>query len=180
MGSNVVNSMMDTWALYTAGAAGAVALAGLAFVGSKHPINDVATDPEDPPMFFIEPSALRTTRKLVGRKISSKVAHIGTKLYDQQTLPLATRSQDVSRVLELIASLIVELGWEIVGRNENAIQAIAITPLMRFRDDVIIEVRADAGGDAVVHMRSASRLGKSYLGANAKRIDQFLAALKSK
>jgi uncharacterized protein (DUF1499 family) len=70
------------------------------------------------------------------------------------------------------------LGWEIrlSSPSENLIEAVDTTPLMRFKDDVTITF-TDAGGQTVVNVRSKSRVGKGDLGANAKRIRKFQAAL---
>lgn len=70
-------------------------------------------------------------------------------------------------------------GWEIVATSaaEGRIEATATTPIMGFKDDVVIRVR-DEAGKSIVDMRSVSRVGKSDLGANAKRIALFLSELR--
>jgi uncharacterized protein (DUF1499 family) len=60
--------------------------------------------------------------------------------------------------------------------STSTLTAVAVTKLVRFRDDVTIRVEED-GDDVVVNMRSASRLGKGDFGANARRIRTFQAAL---
>lgn len=67
---------------------------------------------------------------------------------------------------------IEEAGGDIIARTDSYIAAEFETPLMRFVDDVEFRKADDA-----VHVRSASRVGKSDLGANAKRIEQLRAAL---
>lgn len=67
---------------------------------------------------------------------------------------------------------IEEAGGDIIARTDSYIAAEFETPLMRFVDDVEFRKAGDA-----VHVRSASRVGKSDLGANAKRIEQLRAAL---
>ena len=52
--------------------------------------------------------------------------------------------------------------------DSNFIQAIVETPVMRFRDDVQLLFIPD---DRLIHVRSASQLGLSDLGANANRIE---------
>ena len=78
----------------------------------------------------------------------------------------------------------------------GALELLAVTPLMRFKDDVAVRVRtlpataaaAAADGQAaaageqmvvVVDVRSASRMGKGDLGANAARIGKYLEALRA-
>jgi uncharacterized protein (DUF1499 family) len=50
---------------------------------------------------------------------------------------------------------------------------VALTPIMGFREDVVLRVRADGQG-ARVDMRSASRYGPHDLGGNAARITRLL------
>ena len=58
--------------------------------------------------------------------------------------------------------------WEITVDDDNFIQAIVKTPLMKFRDDVQLLFVPD---DRLIQMRSSSRLGLSDLGTNARRIE---------
>jgi len=55
------------------------------------------------------------------------------------------------------------------GRREGRIEAIARTPIMGFRDDVVIRVRAEPDG-ARIDARSSSRYGSFDFGTNAGRI----------
>ena len=74
---------------------------------------------------------------------------------------------------ENIPGLIEAMGGKMTAQDDTYIAAEFTTPLMRFVDDV--EFRK---ADTVVHIRSASRVGKSDLGANAKRVEQFRVALQ--
>lgn len=71
--------------------------------------------------------------------------------------------------------------WEVVAEDAAArrLEAVATTRFVRWRDDVVVEVRAAAGGCAV-HMRSKSRSGRGDFGANAKRIRAFFSILAEK
>jgi len=53
------------------------------------------------------------------------------------------------------------------------IEAVARTPIMGFRDDVVIRI-SPLGQGARVDMRSASRFGDHDLGSNASRIRSLL------
>lgn len=69
-------------------------------------------------------------------------------------------------------------GWEITlqDRQQGEIRAVATTTLLRFKDDVtVILARVEQG--TTVNVRSRSRIGKSDLGANARRIRRFQSAL---
>ena len=74
---------------------------------------------------------------------------------------------------ENIPTMLEQSGGKITSQNETYIAAEFTTSLMRFVDDV--EFRKS---DTAVHVRSASRVGKSDLGANAQRVEQFRAALQ--
>jgi uncharacterized protein (DUF1499 family) len=73
-------------------------------------------------------------------------------------------------------AVITKRKWRIVdvrppqtGRREGRIEAVARTPLMGFRDDIVVRVRAAEDG-ARIDMRSASRYGVHDFGANASRL----------
>lgn len=64
-----------------------------------------------------------------------------------------------------------------VQLSDGVIQAEARTPTMGFVDDVWIKVEQTSQG-IKVSMRSKSRVGKSDFGANARRIQEYLARLQ--
>ena len=57
--------------------------------------------------------------------------------------------------------------------REGRIEAIARTPILGFRDDVVVRVRATQDG-ARIDVRSASRYGRHDLGANAARVRSLI------
>lgn len=76
------------------------------------------------------------------------------------------------------AELILELeGWkrlDLVTVSEGSIHAVVRSALFRFEDD--LELRLDATGTRI-DVRSASRLGRSDLGVNRRRVEQLREAL---
>lgn len=74
------------------------------------------------------------------------------------------------------------MGWDIVASDaaSGRIEAIATTPWFGFKDDVVIRVTAQGADGAAsrVDVRSKSRVGRSDVGANAKRIRAYLASLR--
>lgn len=85
-------------------------------------------------------------------------------------------------VFALIARLVNERQWEIRLKREpvepaypGRLHALAMT-LLGFRDEVAILVSWTSEG-AMVSMRSASLFGLDDLGANGRRIEDFLSAL---
>ncbi|MDH5408783.1 MAG: DUF1499 domain-containing protein [Gammaproteobacteria bacterium] len=72
-----------------------------------------------------------------------------------------------------IKTVIKSTGGEILQGDEQYLHAIYVTPLMRYVDDV--EFRLDMDHH-VIHIRSASRVGRSDMGANRKRVERIRAA----
>jgi uncharacterized protein (DUF1499 family) len=56
-----------------------------------------------------------------------------------------------------------------VAPRDGHIEAIARTPILGFREDVVVRVRATPDG-ARIDVRSASRYGRHDLGGNAARV----------
>ena len=137
------------------------------------PINDISSDLTSPPRFLVAPPAE------LGYD-AARFADPTRRGYPElRNLRLALPPQSAcARVRALMA----QRGWRIVaeeagwGATALRVQAVAITPLLRFRDDVLIEVRVAEGGSEIA-MRSRSRLGNGDLGANAARIRAFFAVL---
>ena len=77
-------------------------------------------------------------------------------------------------VFDAALSVAESMGWEIreANRDQGIIEAVATVPFFRFRDDVTITVAA-AGSATIVNLRSRSRVGKSDLGENARRIRRY-------
>lgn len=84
-----------------------------------------------------------------------------------------------------VRNLIAQRGWTLTADNKQQLEAVVSSRLFGFRDDVAIRLTpvdtksdSDTGVHTRVDMRSASRVGKSDLGANAERIRAFLADLE--
>ena len=71
------------------------------------------------------------------------------------------------------------MGWAIVGSSagEGRIEATDTTPFFGVKDDIVIRVRAADSGSRV-DVRSLSRIGRSDMGTNARRIDKYLDTLR--
>ena len=71
------------------------------------------------------------------------------------------------------------MGWEIVKQDPKAgtFEAVDTTVWFGFKDDVTVRVSA-AGGGSRVDMRSRSRVGRSDLGTNARRVRAYLERLQ--
>lgn len=81
------------------------------------------------------------------------------------TFPITVAPKDaIAKMARIVESL---PGMKVERYDEQYLHATATTKIMRFVDDIEFLTTQDGTG---LHVRSASRLGKSDLGANAKRI----------
>jgi uncharacterized protein (DUF1499 family) len=71
-----------------------------------------------------------------------------------------------------------DMGWQIVAADPAAgrLEATDTTAWFGFHDDIVVRIRP-AGAGSRVDVRSVSRVGRSDIGTNAKRIRAFLARL---
>ena len=68
------------------------------------------------------------------------------------------------------------LGPAVLTRYEPEYRIEAVFRVFVFKDDVELLVEPDDAG-ALLHIRSASRVGRSDLGVNRRRVDRFFEAL---
>lgn len=146
-------------------------------------INDITTDPTDPPRL----EALARVRPRQGANPAvypgEAVAAMQAAAYpDIEPLQL---SASPAVVYETTYAVVTKLKWRIIearqplpGRRDGHIEAVARTPIMGFRDDVVVRIRADPDG-ARVDVRSASRYGLHDLGTNAARITSLLEEIEA-
>lgn len=87
-------------------------------------------------------------------------------------------SQPLEKVFEAAIETSRAMGWNVlkVDRDALTIEAVATTRLFRFKDDVTVTLTRESDR-TVVNIRSRSRVGKSDLGENARRIRAFQADL---
>ena len=136
-------------------------------------VNDITTDATDPPRF----EAISRLRPRGANPIAYPGA-AATKL-QRATYPDIEPlivSVPPLEAYDAALAVITKRKWRIVdvrppqtGRREGRIEAVARTPLMGFRDDIVVRVRAAEDG-ARIDMRSASRYGTHDFGANASRL----------
>jgi len=84
--------------------------------------------------------------------------------------PLEFQARAPDDVNAAIRGIIREMGGQIATEREEYIAATFHSSLFGFVDD--LEIRIDADG-ALIHIRSASRVGYGDFGANRKRAEQF-------
>jgi hypothetical protein len=138
-------------------------------------INDITTDPGNPPLF----TAATAEPANAGRDMGypPEFAPIALEAYpDLASIVLPSSREDAYRRALAAAE---ELGWEISFDDPTggAFEARDVSAIFRFVDDVRVRVRGGVGG-AVIDLRSKSRDGRGDLGVNAERIRAFAAALR--
>lgn len=82
----------------------------------------------------------------------------------------------VDRPVDKIEQYILSMGGKIQQKNNDYLAATFSSRLFRYVDD--FEIRIDREHQ-LIHLRSASRVGRSDFGANLKRINAFKQALTS-
>lgn len=138
-------------------------------------INDVTTTPEAPPAYVV----LAQTAPNKGRDMGYPPGNVPVqRLAYPDLAPLSRTEAPEACFAKAAAAAKAMPRWEVVGEDAAAgrLEAVAVTKLFRWRDDVVVEVRPAAGGCAV-HVRSKSRSGRGDFGANAKRIRAYLSVL---
>ena len=139
------------------------------------PIHDITTNVERPPQFVAllperhkSPNGAAYGGADVAAQQKKAYADIVPKVVAGQPADAFARSVEVARAM----------GWRIVEADgiEGRIEATATTTWFGFQDDIVIRIVPSPQG-SLVDVRSASRVGRSDIGANAKRIREFLARL---
>lgn len=131
------------------------------------PINDITTTLEDPPSF--------QGQEIEAFDPSLKERH--QRLYPNlKPVELQASPQEVySKLKDWIEG---RDDWEMNHQEEpRQIEWVATTELMNFKDDVVVRLEELGEKQTKVHLRSKSRVGKSDLTANAKRIEEVLSFL---
>ena len=144
-------------------------------------LTDIVTDPADPPAFEV--------LARVRARDANPVAYPGPMAAAQQRQaypdvePYVTEAAP-QMVYDAMHRVFAKRRWSILNerapaaatRRDGIIEAVAVSPIMGFRDDVIVRIRMTADGTRV-DMRSASRYGVTDIGAGASRIRSVLTAL---
>lgn len=141
-------------------------------------IHDITTDTTNPPAF----EALRPQR----RDAPNRIDYPGDSVARQQTeaypaIEPLRLEHPPGRIFRAARATARTMGWRIVTADtaSGRMEAVDTTFWFGFRDDVVVRV-TDSNGRARVDVRSASRVGQSDLGTNARRIRRFLSGLEER
>jgi hypothetical protein len=150
-------------------------------------IYDITTDPIDPPQF----DAIARLRP----RDANPVTYAGLYAAEQQHAAYPDIEPDETTATAQDAytaamKVIAKRKWRVVDSRppqgplprvidtrasqsatvrDGIIEAVARTPILGFRDDVVVRIRPTVDG-ARIDVRSASRYGRHDLGTNAKRV----------
>jgi hypothetical protein len=175
---------------------GLVLIAYPAYLGIKASrlpaIYDITTDPIDPPRF----DAIARLRP----RDANPITYAGLYAAEQQHAAYSDIEPDDTnatpqQAYDAAMKIIAKRRWRVVDARPPAagvprvvdtrapqgassvrdgiIEAVARTPILGFRDDVVVRVRATADG-ARIDIRSASRYGRHDLGTNASRVRNLI------
>jgi Protein of unknown function (DUF1499) len=153
-------------------------------------IYDITTDPIDPPQF----DAIARLRP----RDANPIAYEGLYAADQQHTAYSDIEPDLTdstaqEAYDAAMKVITKRKWRVVDARppqgappaanarapqpagrDGLIEAIARTPILGFRDDVVVRVRATSDG-ARIDVRSASRYGRHDFGTNASRVRNLIS-----
>jgi uncharacterized protein (DUF1499 family) len=139
-------------------------------------IHDITTDTDNPPS-FVSILPLRKDAPNMADYGGPEIAAKQKTAYPD--LAPAMLPLPPSQVFEQALQAARDMGWTIVNSNplEGRIEAIDTTFWFGFKDDIVIRIVAVNQGSRI-DVRSVSRVGRSDVGTNAKRIRKFLKKLK--
>jgi uncharacterized protein (DUF1499 family) len=140
------------------------------------PIHDITTDIAKPPQ-FVAILPLRQGAPNPAAYGGPEVAVKQLEAYpDIQPLLLNT---PLPQAFEQVLVAARAMGWRIVAAEpkEGRIEASDTTFWFGFTDDIVVRITAVDEHRSLVDVRSVSRVGRSDVGTNAKRIREYLRRL---
>jgi uncharacterized protein (DUF1499 family) len=139
------------------------------------PINDITTDPANPPMFVTITAA---TRGADAAPLSYDPSFATQQMAAYpEVRPLIVELPPAEVFPKMLAAA-KAMDWAIVSSDQASgrIEATATVPWWGFKDDIVVVMSPDGIGTRV-DVRSKSRVGKSDLGVNAARIQEYLGKI---
>lgn len=135
-------------------------------------IHDITTDTDHPPP-FVAIVPLRAGAPNPHEHPGAHIAELQRIGYPELRPRVLAAPPAQAFARALAAARAMEL--EIVAADENAgrIEAVATTRWFGFKDDMVVRITRSGAGSRI-DVRSKSRVGRSDVGANARRIQEFL------
>lgn len=162
----------------------AIALAPAAILAaqwaSRPKLVDISTDALDPPLFHAAAFARAGRANSVRPADSEERAAVRALVPDVVTRRYSIGSDLLFSVLR---KQVEAAGWSVVEMrppqgdgDRGRIEAVAVSPVLGFRDDVVLRVLPEPSG-ARIDMRNSARWGVHDFGRGAERIRSFLEDL---
>ncbi len=144
---------------------------------SRPMIHDITTDLNEPPQFI---EALKVRKSSENSLVYNK-NNIEIQLYAYSAIKPVVSAKPYDEIFSTVLSLIEKRDWLLLNSDASTgiVEAVDETKIFGFKDDVAIRIITSEDGTSRIDMRSASRVGKGDLGANAKRITQFMVDLRT-
>lgn len=147
----------------------------LGYRATKLPaITDITTDPANPPRFDVLARLRpRGRTEYPGAATAERQRAAYSDIVPLQLAVPPKAAYDIALALATKRKWLLVDSRPPAGRRDGVIEAVTRTPIMGFRDDVVIRVSPLRDG-ARVDLRSASRYGTHDFGANAARLRSLL------
>lgn len=147
---------------------------------AKYPyIHDISTDTAQPPL-FVTLLATRADAPNTSDYGGPKVAMLQKAAYPDIVpliLPVAA-----DEAFHRAAEAANYLDWDVAAliADEGRLEATDTTTWFGFKDDIVVRIQpvGDQSNSTRIDVRSVSRVGRSDVGANARRIRAFLEQLQ--
>jgi len=159
----------------------ALLLHGMAAARGVPAINDITTNPADPPALAASADGAEAPPYPAAFADAQRSAY-------PDIAPLHS-ALPANRALARAEAIARKLGWQNVrvlrAESGGVLHARQVSAVFRFVDDVAVRVRPHNGGaqpggaQSQLDLRSRSRVGRSDLGANAARIRAFVREFQS-
>lgn len=143
-------------------------------------VADATTNIEDPPSFVALAPIRKETAKNPLEYRRDEAADLQQRYFPDLTAGVES-DQPPAEVIRRATMVAEDMGFEIVDASpeEGRLEATDTTFWFGFKDDVVVRARLQENGQTRVDVRSASRVGYLDGGLNARRVQDFLQALKA-
>jgi uncharacterized protein (DUF1499 family) len=84
---------------------------------------------------------------------------------------------DAEQTQDAVVAAMRSLGWREIQVTEEEVRAVVVSAIFRFHDDVTVRTEGTEKG-TLLHARSASRIGKGDLAANARHLTTLFARVE--
>ncbi len=156
---------------------------GLIAVVGHPPINDISTDVETPLTFSIDNTAVEARGGYKPPAYQTAFAAEQRTAYPAvQPLVIDVESADA---FNIVLQAMGNLGLKVTEQRSpeesrtrtGIVEAVEVSRLLRFTDDVAVRIRAVSDSETRIDVRSRSRTGRHDLGTNAARVMRIIEEL---